>query len=280
MNKSTLILSLIFFTVAICLPIQAIECRDNSPCPRVIKTLYSQALNGSPDAQIMIGNMYREGKFFKRNSKKVFQWFEQASRHTPIITIPNYEVGISYLLGQGTKQRIYKGIQHLEKAAEAGSIIAQLILASEYLTGNHVAINYKKARSYFLQASNAGDLYAIYTYGVMLKLGLGGSKDTPNAERLIKMAVAKNYPIPKLLVNLIESASDSIELKTEQLKTFALSEEQKILSKIQSFSLGELNDLDKLAQIADTNERWLSINKKKGKSLPMFLFEYGILFEI
>ena len=84
------------------------------------------------------------------------------------------------------------------KAAEQGLPEAQAMLGMLYLLGCGVTRNYAKARHYFEQALQGGELnveaaVAQYWLGQMYKEGVGVPKDTDKGEELIRMAALNGY---------------------------------------------------------------------------------------
>ena len=84
------------------------------------------------------------------------------------------------------------------KAAEQGLPEAQAMLWMLYLLGRGVTRNYAKARHYFEQALQGGELnveaaVAQYWLGQMYKEGIGVSKDCEKGEKLIHLAAINGY---------------------------------------------------------------------------------------
>ena len=84
------------------------------------------------------------------------------------------------------------------KAAEQGLPEAQAMLGMLYLLGRGVTRNYAKARHYFEQALQGGELnveaaVAQYWLGQMYKEGIGVPKDREKGEKLIRLAAINGY---------------------------------------------------------------------------------------
>ena len=84
------------------------------------------------------------------------------------------------------------------KAAEQGLPEAQAMLGMLYLLGRGVTRNYAKARHYFEQALQGGELnveaaVAQYWLGQMYKEGIGVPKDREKGKKMIHLAAINGY---------------------------------------------------------------------------------------
>ena len=98
--------------------VQAIECLGDEGCPVQIKKLHKFARNGSPDAQVVMGALYYEGKYVAKDIHQSFIWYRRATKHMPIIEAAHHEVGLAYLTESGTDKNVERGLKYLKKSGK------------------------------------------------------------------------------------------------------------------------------------------------------------------
>ena len=121
------------------------------------------AENGDPDAQYLVGRLYRDGPVLIPDSVKTQYWFDQSARrgHVPA----QYELGKLLFSDNPEVHDTELGIQWLEYAAHHGSDCAAYQLGKEYLRGKVVERDTAKAMEYFTQSAEAGNQFAQYVLG-------------------------------------------------------------------------------------------------------------------
>ena len=121
------------------------------------------AENGDPDAQYLVGRLYRDGPVLIPDSVKTQYWFDQSARrgHVPA----QYELGKLLFSDNPEVHDTELGIQWLEYATHHGSDCAAYRLGKEYLRGKVVEKNAVKAIEYLTQSAEAGNQYAQYALG-------------------------------------------------------------------------------------------------------------------
>jgi len=201
MNK--LIYLLILTSCLLTSKAYALDCLDEEGCPLQVKRLGKYARNGSPDAQIILGSMYYEGKYLKQSYEKSFYWYRKAARKSALHSTRGdvlHEIGIMSLLGQGTEQSIDRGLVYLKQAAEAGYLKSQLVLGMKYFTGDGIEQDFVQARKYYALAAEKNGM-AAYVFAEMLSKGLGGEENLRQAEKWYQQAIKMNYEVsPQKLV--------------------------------------------------------------------------------
>ena len=125
--------------------------------------LIVMAEGGAPDAQYLVGKLYRDGPVLIPDSVESQYWFDQAARqgHVPA----QYALSKLYLTDDAEVHDAKLGIQWLEYAAHHGSDCAAYCLGKEYLRGKVVERNTAKAMEYLTQSAEDGSKYAQYTLG-------------------------------------------------------------------------------------------------------------------
>ena len=121
------------------------------------------AENGDPDAQYLVGRLYRDGPVLIPDSVKTQYWFDQSARrgHVPA----QYELGKLLFSDNPEVHDTELGIQWLEYATHHGSDCAAYQLGKEYLRGKVVERDTAKAMEYFTQSAEAGNQFAQYVLG-------------------------------------------------------------------------------------------------------------------
>ena len=121
------------------------------------------AENGDPDAQYLVGRLYRDGPVLIPDSVKTQYWFDQSARQGYVPA--QYALGKLYLTDDAEVHDAELGIQWLEYAAHHRSDCAAYRLGKEYLRGKVVEKNAVKAIEYLTQSAEAGNQYAQYALG-------------------------------------------------------------------------------------------------------------------
>ena len=121
------------------------------------------AENGDPDAQYLVGRLYRDGPVLIPDSVKTQYWFDQSARQGYVPA--QYALGKLYLADDSEVHDAELGIQWLEYAAHHRSDCAAYRLGKEYLRGKVVEKNAVKAIEYLTQSAEAGNQYAQYALG-------------------------------------------------------------------------------------------------------------------
>ena len=121
------------------------------------------AENGDPDAQYLVGRLYRDGPVLIPDSVKTQYWFDQAARQG--VVAAQYELGMLLLTNDSEVRDLKSGIQWLEYAVRHGSDCATYQLGKEYFKGEVVEQNAVKAAEYLTQSAESGNQYAQYALG-------------------------------------------------------------------------------------------------------------------
>ena len=125
--------------------------------------LMTKAENGNPDAQYLVGILYRDGPVLIPDSVEAAGWFEQAARQSVIAA--QYELGVLLLSDDPEIHDPGLGVQWLEYAAQNGNDCAAYRLGKEYLKGEIVERDTAKAVGYLTQSAETGNQYAQYALG-------------------------------------------------------------------------------------------------------------------
>lgn len=118
-------------------------------------SLFEQSANqGFATAQFNLGVMYFEGVGTKQDYTKAFELLHQSA--TQGFAPAQAMIGIMYQHGQGVKQDNKKAIEWYTKSANQDDVNAQVILGSLYMAGEVVKEDIKTAKYWFGKACDNG----------------------------------------------------------------------------------------------------------------------------
>ena len=113
------------------------------------------------------------------------------------IPVSTYEIGKAYLLAKGVPVDVEKGRMWLDRAAEKGSLEAQMLLGSAYLSGIKLPKDPQLASKYLLQAAQqqravgsqrASQAQAQYWVAILYEQGRGLEKSHDKAIQFLQEA--------------------------------------------------------------------------------------------
>ena len=128
-----------------------------------VAQLIRKAESGDPDAQYLVGRLYRDGPVLIPDSVEAQYWFDQAAWQGMVVA--QYALGQLYLTDDAEVHDTELGIQWLEYAAHHGSDCAAYRLGKEYLKGEIVERDSAKAQEYLTQSAKTGNQFAQYALG-------------------------------------------------------------------------------------------------------------------
>ena len=128
-----------------------------------VAQLICNAESGDPDAQYLVGRLYRDGPVLIPDSVEAQYWFDQAAWQGMVAA--QYALGQLYLTDDAEVHDTELGIQWLEYAAHHGSDCAAYRLGKEYLNGEIVERDSAKAQEYLTQSAKTGNQFAQYALG-------------------------------------------------------------------------------------------------------------------
>ena len=128
-----------------------------------VAQLIRKAESGDPDAQYLVGRLYRDGPVLIPDSVEAQYWFDQAAWQGMVAA--QYALGQLYLTDDAEVHDTELGIQWLEYAAHHGSDCAAYRLGKEYLNGEIVERDSAKAQECLTQSAKTGNQFAQYALG-------------------------------------------------------------------------------------------------------------------
>jgi TPR repeat protein len=156
-----------------------------------LRWLQKHVDNGNADAQVMLGDKYRDGKGLEKSLERAFELYQLASAQG--LARAQLRLGYSYVHGRGVEINYKTAAQWYRRAAEQGYPLAQSNLGYMYDNGKGVAQSHDDAVKWYRLAAAQGDANGLYILGACYENGLGVPRDDHEALHLYKRAAAKGH---------------------------------------------------------------------------------------
>jgi len=166
-------------------------CREPGPKSGAdhVRRLQTHVNKGNAEAQVQLGDAYRDSKGLKKSLKRAFQLYELAAAQGH--ARGQVKLGECYHHGNGVKINYKIATNWYRRAAERGYLGAQYSLGYMFYTGKGVAQSYDEAVKWWRLAAAQGFAEAFYNIGVCYANGHGVPRDGDEALRLYVRAAAK-----------------------------------------------------------------------------------------
>ena len=158
--------------------------------------LETDAENGDPEAQCMLGFIYLFGKeqteLYKRfkvdkDYEKAFTWFKSAAEKKGHKDA-QYFLGLMYHLGIWVKQDYSEAVKWYRKAANQKDVDVQAILGIMYYRGKEVEQDKTEGIRWLRKAAEQGHANAQIMLGILYFLGKGVAKNKSEAVKWYRKA--------------------------------------------------------------------------------------------
>ena len=156
-----------------------------------VKWYRKAAMQGNDGAQYYLGECYYLGKGVAKNDAEAVKWFQKAANQEHADA--QYYLGECYYLGRGVAENDAKAVKWFQKAAEQGNADAQTQLGHCYFYGNGVLKDERKAASFYQKAANQGHARAQYLLGGCYQFGQGIEKDFRKSIEWYKKSIDNGY---------------------------------------------------------------------------------------
>ncbi|OAQ23710.1 HCP-like protein [Linnemannia elongata AG-77] len=130
-----------------------------------------RASQGDKDAQVALGDMYKDGEGVQQDYQVAMDWYVKAADQGFVDA--QFNIGMMYDEGKGVPQDFAKAMEWYLKAANQGYPIAQNEIGLMYDKGKGVPQDFAKAMEWFRMAANQGDADAQNNIGIMYDEGQG-----------------------------------------------------------------------------------------------------------
>lgn len=156
-----------------------------------VKWYRKAAMQGNDGAQYYLGECYYWGKGVAQNDAEAVKWFQKAANQEHAGA--QYYLGECYYLGRGVAENDAKAVKWFQKSADQGNADAQCRLGNCYLCGNGVLKNEQKAASFYQKAANQEHAKAQYWLGKCYQLEWGVKEDFQKAIKWYKKSIDNGY---------------------------------------------------------------------------------------
>ncbi|KAF9088242.1 hypothetical protein BGX29_000387, partial [Mortierella sp. GBA35] len=146
-----------------------------APTTRDVTQTMVNASLGEKDAQVALGDLYRDGEGVHQNYQSAMIWYLKAADQGD--PVAQYRVGTLFESGLGTPRDYFQAIVSYRKASDQGNADAQSSLGLLYRTGSGLRQDYFQAMVWFLKADEHGHAEAQHNIGSMYEKGQGVSQD-------------------------------------------------------------------------------------------------------
>lgn len=121
---------------------------------RQLPEIQKEAEKGNPNAQAILGTMYKYGWGVERNDKQAYELLEKSSNQGNEMAQNNLA---GLYIRDNTKDNDQQALQLLEKSAEKNNVAANFNLGVMYENGYGTTVDLKKAEYYFERAASQGN---------------------------------------------------------------------------------------------------------------------------
>ena len=185
--------------------LKAVDHHDYTTAARDFRALAAQ---GNAIAQMMLGEMYHEGKGVPQDDVQAMAWIRNAA----IQGLPEAQrkLGMLYFNGQGTARDYKQAAAWYRNAAAKGDADAQRELGSMYFNGRGMSRDLPQAVTMYRKAAAQADPGAQVALGVMYHFGQGVPKDDAQALVWFHRGAAQGYADAQYYVGLMYQGGQGV----------------------------------------------------------------------
>ncbi|KAF9340275.1 hypothetical protein BGZ91_002777, partial [Linnemannia elongata] len=136
-----------------------------SPATKRLDRIFLSANCGDKDAQVTLGDVYREGKGVSQDHQAAMNWYLKAAEQGN--PVGQQCVGAMYSHGLGVPKNHSTAMAWFLKAAEQGNAKAQCNIGLIYENGDGVPKDHTQAKVWYLRAADQGLVDALYNLGLL-----------------------------------------------------------------------------------------------------------------
>ncbi|MDO5297105.1 MAG: zinc-ribbon domain-containing protein [bacterium] len=160
---------------------------------KLAETWLTKAMaQGSSAAMLALAEMYEQGSVIEKNGGKAVELYAQAAKQGNIQAMNH--LGELYEKGTLVERSLKKAVEYYTQAAKRNSPEAKCHLGKLYEKGQGVTKNMAKARSLYEQAAKQGSARAQYCLGNLYEKGQGVNKNIGKALQLYEKAAQQKDP--------------------------------------------------------------------------------------
>ena len=135
--------------------------------------------------------------------KNAFELYEKAAERGSVAA--EVTLGLLYYSGQGVSQSYEKAAEHFRKAANMGNVYAEFLIGHMYYEGLGVSQSYETAAKWFMLCSDEGEPNCEFLLGCLYISGEGVEKSQEKGEKLVRRAAAQGNEEAELFLRLLEA---------------------------------------------------------------------------
>lgn len=171
-----LLISCLFFVIPLLADLEAgIMSYQMKDYPLAMQILFPLAESSDPQAQHLVGLMYRDGNGVSANLEEAIRWFKKAAEQGEGYS--QFEIAKLYFQGKYPTKDKEDGSKWITRIAESGSPTAQFLLGDFFMKAEGGRQDYKEAMKWMRLAADQGDSRAFLGIGLMYINGNGVELD-------------------------------------------------------------------------------------------------------
>ncbi|MGE5153411.1 MAG: hypothetical protein ACM3ST_05290 [Bdellovibrio bacteriovorus] len=156
------------------------------------KECLALALQGSPEAQNVVGNMYLEGQGTAKSYDDALMWLSRAAKAKEPYALNN--LGVMYFNGLGVHRDLQRAHSYFMEAAELANYIAQYNLGVQYYDGQGVPKDLSEGIRWYTLSAEQGYAPAMAKMGEVYDKGEGVPQSHKEALLWYSKAAAQGHP--------------------------------------------------------------------------------------
>lgn len=168
-----------------------------------LSQLRERASAGDSEAQLLMGNLYFDGKDAIRDYVKAAKWYRLAAIQGQAQA--QFNMGVIYDAGLGVAQSQAEALSWYRAAAQQGFASAQLNLGVAYSEGQGIAKSDADAIKWFRLAANQGESQAQFNLAVIYAKGQGVAQDFVEAYRWAKLSADQGHEQARILAQKLST---------------------------------------------------------------------------
>lgn len=174
-----------------------------------------------PEAQFLMGMMYRYGRGTEQDLAKAAKWYEKSAAQGNSAAMTN--LALLYIAGQGVEKDPSKAVSLLQKAVAKGHTSAKHNLAVRYARGEGVEKDLQKAFELYREAASENNPVAQYSLSYAYATGEGTQVDNIEALKWAHLSANRGLQNAIVFYSFLASKAtpEEIERATAEAQKFA-----------------------------------------------------------
>ncbi|KAF9545320.1 hypothetical protein EC957_011074 [Mortierella hygrophila] len=156
---------------------------------------------GDKDAQVALGDMYKDGKVVPQNYQTAMDWYFKAVEQGD--AAGQQRVGVLYDEGFGVPQNYSTAMNWYLKSAEQGNAAAQYNIGGLYHYAHGVPRDYAQAMKWYLKVAEGGHAGSQYNIGELYYFGRGVRQDYAQAMEWYLMAASQGHALSQFSLGVL-----------------------------------------------------------------------------